>query len=74
MKDVKMEKRHEDSEYLRMALAMCEFGVSYQQAELIWVVSKKVDILKGGFTLKDGEKLLKEWKESCEEYDKLARE
>lgn len=72
--EVKIKDRDESVEYLRMALAMCEFGVSYKQALLIASVSKKAEIMGGDFSLKDAAKLFCDWKRWCEDYDREAEE
>ena len=38
--EVKISDRERVIEYIRMVLSMCEIGVNYQQAELIFKVNK----------------------------------
>lgn len=66
--EVKFEDRSYTMECLRMALNMCEIGVNYQQAELIFKVIKKCDLLGGDFTVEDACDLLGEHKKKWENY------
>lgn len=73
--EVQMKDRKEEIEYLRMALAMSEFGVSYEQADLIHRVFKTVEKKKGKFSLSDGVKVFHEWKTFWYDYfDRLLKE
>ena len=51
MNEVKIEDRDISIEYLRMALNMCQIGVNYQQAELIFAVVNKCELLGGSLTV-----------------------
>ena len=71
--DVQVKDRKDEVEYLRMALAIAEIGVSYEQAELINNVVNKVRQRKGKFNIHDGVGLLYAWKEKWRSYyDKQA--
>ena len=61
--EVQIKDRKDEIEYLRMALAITELGVSYEQAELINNVVNKVRQRKGKFNIHDGVGLLYAWKE-----------
>ena len=72
--EVKIEDRKEEIEYLRMALAMSEFGVSYEQADLIYQVFKAVDKKKGKFSVEDGVEVFHEWRKVWYNYyDELTK-
>lgn len=66
--EVKIKDRYPETEYLRMALAMCEFGVSYEQTDLIQTVTREQKRLGGDFSLKDGAKVFTAWKNKWEKY------
>lgn len=66
--EVLIKDRKDEIEYLRMALAIIEIGVSYEQAELINNVVNKVRQRKGNFNIHDGVKLLYAWKEKWRNY------
>ncbi len=68
MMEVQIKDRQDEIEYLRMALAITEIGVSYEQAELINNVVNKVRLRKGNFNIHDGVKLLYAWKEKWRNY------
>ena len=71
--EVQIKDRKDEIEYLRMALAITEIGVSYEQAELINNVVNKVRQRKGKFNIHDGVGLLYAWKEKWRSYyDKQA--
>ena len=71
--EVLIKDRKDEIEYLRMALAITEIGVSYEQAELINNVVNKVRQCKGNFNIHDGVKLLYAWKDKWTNYyDKQA--
>ena len=65
---VQIKDRKDEIEYLRMALAITEIGVSYEQAELINNVVNKVRQRKGKFNIHDGVGLLYAWKEKWRSY------
>lgn len=65
---VRPQDRKNEVEYLRMALNLCEIGVSYTQADLIIRVMAKVNEVKGNFTLMDGATILKNWNQDWEYY------
>ncbi len=67
-KEVKFEDRDTSIEYLRMALSMCEIGVTYQQADLIFNVVNKCDLLGGDLTVEDACDLLGEHKKKWDKY------
>ena len=60
--------RKKEVEYLRMALSICEIGVSYTQAELILKATEELKIKKGIFTLEDGISLLYTHKNQWNKY------
>jgi len=60
--EVQIKDREDTVEYLRMALAMAEFGVSYEQADLINRIVTEVRKKKGKFAIDDGVKLFYDWK------------
>ena len=66
--EVQIKDRKDEIEYLRMALAITEIGVSYEQAELINNVVNKVRQRKGKFNIHDGVGLLYAWKEKWRNY------
>lgn len=66
--EVSVKDREKQVEYLRMALSMSEFGVSYEHADLINQVAKRVQSIGGSFSLEDGSKIFVEWKEKWEKY------
>jgi hypothetical protein len=66
--EVQIKDREDAIEYLRMALAMAEFGVSYEQADLINRVVNEVRKKKGKFAIDDGLKLFSDWKRVWERY------
>ena len=66
--EVQIKDRKDEIEYLRMALAITEIGVSYEQAELINNVVNKVRQRKGKFNIHDGVGLLYAWKEKWRGY------
>lgn len=71
--EVLIKDRKDEIEYLRMALAITELGVSYEQAELINNVVNKVRQRKGKFNIHDGVELLYAWKQKWRNYyDKMA--
>ncbi len=65
---VKIKDRNTDTEYLRMALNICELGVDYIHADLILRVQKELKRLKGKFSLNDGARIHHEWKQHWEKY------
>ena len=67
--EVKIKDREKEVEYLRMSLAMCEFGVNYQHADLINMVVKETQELGDKFTLADGARILCKWKSKWEIYE-----
>ena len=66
--EVQIKDRKDEIEYLRMALAITEIGVSYEQAELINNVVNRVRQRKGKFNIHDGVGLLYAWKEKWRGY------
>ena len=68
MNEVKISDREYSIEYLRMALNMCEIGVNYQQAELIFKVINKCDLLGGDFTIEDACTLLGKHRAKWDKY------
>lgn len=66
--EVNVKDREPKVEYLRMALAMAEFGVSYEHADLINEVTNKVKSMGGKFSIEDGVKLFFDWKKKWEQY------
>ena len=73
--EVRIEDRKDEIEYLRMALAMSEFGVSYEQADLIHRVVTEVQKKGGKFTVHDGVKVFHGWKKTWYDYfDRLVKE
>ena len=66
--EVKIKDRAKEVEYLRMALNMCELGVSYEQTDLIRRVITKVDELNGDFSLQNGIELLQKWQHDWQVY------
>jgi hypothetical protein len=71
--DVKIKDRKDDIEYLRMALAMAEVGVSYEHADLINRVVNSVRKRKGKFSIHDGVSLLYQWKEDWRQYVEVQK-
>ena len=67
-KEVKFEDREYYIEYIRMALNMCEIGVNYQQADLIFNVVNKCDLLGGDLTVEDACDLLSAHKKKWDKY------
>jgi hypothetical protein len=61
--EVKIKDRKAEIEYFRMALSMCEIGVSYEQAELILKVNEELTKKKGEFKISDATDILYSWKE-----------
>lgn len=68
--NVKISDRIENIEYFRMALSMCEIGVSYQTAELIDEIVTAIRIKGGDFTVLDAAKLFSTWKQKWADYEK----
>ena len=66
--EVRFEDRDTSIEYLRMALSMSQVGVNYQQAELIFAVVNKCDLLGGDLTVEDACDLLGEHKRKWDKY------
>lgn len=66
--EVKIKDRYPETEQLRMALAICEFGVSYEQADLIQTVTREHKKLGGDFDLRDGARIFCAWKNKWEKY------
>lgn len=66
--DVKIKDRNEDIEYLRIALVMCEIGVSYTQSDLIIRVIERLSKLKGKFAISDSVEILFKWKSEWLKY------
>ena len=66
--EVQIKDREDAIEYLRMALAMTEFGVSYEQADLINRVVNEVRKKKGKFTIHDAVFLFYGWKQKWMTY------
>ena len=67
-KEVNIKDRERNAEYLRMALATCEIGVTYQQAELILSVTKLLDKLGGNLTIDGTMNLYFDHKRKWENY------
>ena len=67
--EVKIKDREKEVEHLRMALAMSEFGVNYQHADLINIVVKEIQTLGDKFSLADGARILYKWKSKWEIYE-----
>ena len=67
--EVKIKDREKEVEHLRMALAMSEFGVNYQHADLINIVVKETQTLGDKFSLADGARILYKWKSKWEIYE-----
>ena len=67
--EVKIKDREKEVEYLRMALAMSEFGVNYQHADLINMVVKETQALRDKFSVADGVRILYKWKSKWEIYE-----
>ena len=67
--EVKIKDREKEVEHLRMALAMSEFGVNYQHADLINMVVKETQTLGDKFSLADGARILYKWKSKWEIYE-----
>lgn len=68
MDEVKFEDRDTSIEYIRMVLSMCEIGVNYQQAELIFNVVNKCDLLGGDLTVEDACAIFSEHKRKWDKY------
>ncbi len=66
--EVKIKDRDISIEYIRMVLSMCEIGVNYQQADLIFNVVNKCDLLGGDLTVEDACDLLSAHKRKWEKY------
>lgn len=66
--EVKIEDRDTSIEYIRMVLSMCEIYVNYQQADLIFNVVNKCDLLGGDLTVEDACDLLGEHKKKWDKY------
>lgn len=76
--EVEIKDRKEEIEHLRMALNMCEVGVGYTQADLILRVLKRLDKLKGEFSISNAveihHKHKQEWQTYFEEKYKKENE
>ena len=66
--EVNVKDREPNIEYLRMALAMSEFGVTYEHADLINEVVSAVQAYGGRFSLKEGSEIFVKWKNKWEKY------
>ena len=68
MNEVKFEDRDTSIEYIRMVLSMCEIYVNYQQADLIFNVVNKCDLLGSDLTVEDACDLLSAHKKKWDKY------
>lgn len=67
---VKVDDKVDAIEYLRMALSMCEIGVSYQTADLIDEVVTEVRFKGGDFTVYDAARIFSTWQRKWNDYEK----
>lgn len=72
--DVKIKDRKDEIEFIRMALNIVGIGVDYANADLINRTIKELNKLKGQFSLKDGVKLLYDWKDDWRKYAEKQEE
>jgi hypothetical protein len=68
MIDCDIKDRREEVEYLRIILAMAEFGVSYVQADLINRCVKLRNEKGGDAVVSDGVDVFWEWKRHWNDY------
>ena len=66
--DVEIKDRENEIEFLRMALNICELPVCYMQTDLIVKIYKRIEKLKGDYSIKDGVIDLNEHKEKWRKY------
>lgn len=66
--EVEIKDRKEEVEHLRMALNMCEVGVSYTQTDLILRVLERLDKLKGEFSISDTVEIHHKHKQEWQSY------
>lgn len=67
--DVKIEHRKDEIEFVRLALNIADVGIDYKTTDLVLRVIRKVNSLKGKFSLKDGVVLRHEWINEWNKYD-----
>lgn len=66
--EVEIKDRENEIEYLRMALNICELPVSYLQTDLIVKIYKRIEKLKGNYSVEDGVKDLNDHNYKWEKY------
>ncbi len=71
--DVKIKDRKSEVEYLRMGLAMAQFGVSYKHADLILKVQEVIKKKGGKYSLKDGSEIMASLSKEWADYDEANK-
>lgn len=66
--EVKIKDREEKTEYLRMAINMCELPLDYTHADLIIKLHKELEVHEGNLSVRDVVKVFSDWKQEWETY------